>query len=35
MTLVTTGTCTIQATQAGNTNYKAAAPVDQSFLVTP
>ncbi len=34
VTLVTTGTCTIQATQAGNANYKAAAPVDQSFLVT-
>src|ERR1019366_5055119 len=29
------GTCTIQATQAGNTNYAAATPVNQSFQVTP
>jgi len=34
VTLVTTGTCTIQATQAGNTNYAAAAPVNQRFQVT-
>jgi len=35
VTLVITGICTIQATQAGNTNYKAAPPVDESFQVTP
>jgi len=35
VTLVNTGICTIQATQAGNTNYKAAPPVDESFQVTP
>jgi hypothetical protein len=35
VTLVAVGTCTIQATQAGNTSYAAAAPVDQSFQVTP
>jgi hypothetical protein len=29
------GTCTIQATQAGNTNYSPAPPVNQSFTVTP
>jgi hypothetical protein len=34
VTLVGVGTCTIQATQAGNTNYSAATPVNQSFLVT-
>ena len=28
------GTCTITASQAGNTNYSAAAPVTQSILVT-
>jgi hypothetical protein len=32
-TMVTTGTCTIQATQAGNANYVAATPVSQSFTV--
>ncbi len=32
-TLVALGTCTIQATQAGNATYAAAAPVSQSFLV--
>ncbi|MFA6476083.1 MAG: dockerin type I domain-containing protein, partial [Candidatus Paceibacterota bacterium] len=32
--LLTTGTCTIRATQGGNTNYNAATPVDQSFSVT-
>ena len=31
--LVTAGTCTIQASQAGNTSYKAATPVTQSFTV--
>ena len=34
VTLVAAGTCTIQATQAGNTNYLAAAPVNQSFAIT-
>jgi hypothetical protein len=33
VTLVTAGTCTIQATQAGNANYAAATPVDRSFQV--
>jgi coenzyme F420-reducing hydrogenase gamma subunit len=34
VTLVAVGTCTIQATQSGNSNYAAAAPVNQSFQVT-
>jgi sugar lactone lactonase YvrE len=34
VTLVTVGTCTIQATQAGNANYAAAAAVSRSFAVT-
>jgi hypothetical protein len=34
VTLVSAGTCTIQATQAGNTNYAAAPSVNQSFQVT-
>jgi hypothetical protein len=34
VTVVATGTCTIEATQAGNANYAAAAPVDQSFQTT-
>jgi sugar lactone lactonase YvrE len=34
-TLVAVGTCTIQAMQAGNAAYTAAAPVSQSFQVTP
>ncbi len=33
-TLVSAGTCTIQATQAGNSNYAAATPINQSFQVT-
>jgi hypothetical protein len=33
VTLVAVGTCTIQATQAGNANYTAATPVSQSFAV--
>jgi hypothetical protein len=33
-TLVSPGICTIQATQAGNTQYAAATPVKQSFTVT-
>ena len=35
VTLVIIGTCTIEASQAGNSNYSAATPVDQSFTVTP
>jgi hypothetical protein len=35
VTLVAGGTCTIQATQAGNASYSAAPPVNQSFTVTP
>ena len=31
--LVSTGTCTIRASQAGNTNYNAATNVDRSFTV--
>ena len=34
LTLVGVGTCTIQATQAGNVNYAVATPVAQSFQVT-
>jgi hypothetical protein len=34
VTLVNGGTCTIQATQAGNTDWAAAPPVNQSFQVT-
>ena len=34
VTLVSVGTCTIQATQAGNSNYAAATPVSRSFTVT-
>jgi 6-phosphogluconolactonase (cycloisomerase 2 family) len=33
VTLVAVGTCTIQATQAGNANYAAATPVNQNFQV--
>ena len=33
VTLVAVGTCTIQAKQAGNTNWAAATPVSQSFHV--
>ena len=32
-TFVAAGTCTIQATQAGNSTYAAATPVSQSFTV--
>ena len=35
VTLVSAGTCTIQATQAGNATYEAAWPVLQSFQVAP
>jgi hypothetical protein len=34
VTLASVGTCTVQATQAGNANWAAAAPVNQSFSVT-
>jgi uncharacterized protein (TIGR03437 family) len=34
VTLVAPGTCTVEASQAGNSTYAAAAPVDQSFAVT-
>jgi hypothetical protein len=33
VTLVTTGTCTIQATQPGNANFAPAPPVNQLFAV--
>jgi sugar lactone lactonase YvrE len=32
-TIVSTGTCTIQATQTGNGNYKPATPVSVSFTI--
>jgi Bacterial Ig-like domain (group 2) len=35
VTLITTGTCTIKADQAGNTVYNAAPSVSRSFTVTP
>jgi subtilase family serine protease len=34
ITFVTTGTCTVTASQPGNTSYAAATPVTQSFAVT-
>ena len=34
VTLVAAGTCSIEATQAGNASYAAATPVTQSFQVT-
>jgi hypothetical protein len=34
VTLVSAGTCTIRATQAGNVDYTAATAVSQSFQVT-
>ncbi len=34
VTLLAIGTCTIQATQSGNADYSAAAPVSRSFTVT-
>lgn len=34
VTMGAVGTCTIQATQAGNTTYAGATPVNQSFQVT-
>jgi hypothetical protein len=34
VTLVAVGKCTIRATQAGNADYTAATPVNQSFQVT-
>ncbi len=35
VTLTGTGTVTLTATQSGNADYSAAAPVTQSFTVTP
>jgi hypothetical protein len=35
LTLLTTGTCTIDAVQEGDSNYNAAAPVSRSFMVNP
>ena len=35
VTLVSAGTCTVEASQAGNANYGAATPVDQSFTIAP
>ena len=35
VTLTGAGSCTITASQAGDANWNAAAPVDQSFTVTP
>lgn len=34
VTLAAAGTCTIQATQAGNANYAAATPVNQNFQIS-
>jgi hypothetical protein len=34
-TLVSSGTCTLQATQAGDSDWNAAPAVDQSFAVQP
>jgi hypothetical protein len=34
VTLLAAGQCTIKASQAGNTNYKAAPTVTQNFKVT-
>ena len=34
VTLVAAGTCALQADQAGNANYTAAAPVTQSFTIS-
>jgi hypothetical protein len=35
VTIVATGSCSITASQSGNTNYNAATPVSQSFTVFP
>jgi hypothetical protein len=35
VTMIVAGTCTIQATQGGSSNWLAAAPVNQSFQITP
>ena len=34
LTITGLGSVTVQATQAGNSNYNAAAPVNQTFMVT-
>ncbi|HEX8891224.1 MAG TPA: MBG domain-containing protein, partial [Pyrinomonadaceae bacterium] len=33
VTILSVGTCTVRASQAGNSNYNAATPVDQSFTI--
>ena len=35
VTLLAPGTCTVRATQSGDSTWAAAAPVDKSFTVTP
>ena len=35
LTITGVGTVTVQATQAGNTNYSAATPVSDTFTVSP
>lgn len=35
LTLIAVGTCTIEANQAGNASYQAAAPISHSFAVNP
>jgi uncharacterized protein (TIGR03437 family) len=35
VTLVSAGSCTLQASQGGNADYAAATPVTQTFAVTP
>jgi len=35
VTMVTSGSCTIVASEAGNTNYNAASNVTQSFTISP
>ena len=35
VTILSGGTCTIQATQAGNSIYAPATPINQGFTVTP
>jgi hypothetical protein len=34
ITLVATGTCTVQASQAGNATYNPATPVSRNFTVS-
>jgi hypothetical protein len=35
VTILSVGICTIEATQAGNTNYSAATPVSVNFTINP